>query len=88
MQLSEKYRITTDDNNVVLQFYEVRERQKKDGTIEMHEHTENLYYPTIRSALKSFVQKELKHSTSIDDCLKRIDALERLIDTLKFNLVK
>ncbi len=85
MKLSENYRLVFDANNVTLQFFEQREKVKKDGTKEMHEFTDDSYYPNIKVALKQFVLKSLKDSDSVKDCIKKIELLESKIDKLNFS---
>lgn len=84
MNLSENYRLVFDENNVTLQFFEQRERNKQDGTKDTFEYTDNLYYPNVKSALKAFLQKSLNGSESVEQCLKRINEVEAKIDKLKF----
>lgn len=83
MNLSENYRLVFDENNVTLQFFEQRERNKQDGTKDTFEYTDNLYYPNVKAALKSFLQKCLNGSESVEQCLKRINEVEAKIDKLK-----
>lgn len=83
MNLSENYRLVFDENNVTLQFFEQRESKKKDGSKVMIEHTDNLYYPSVKSALKSFLNKSLKDCKDVQECLKRIQEVEAKIDNLK-----
>ena len=83
MNLSENYRLLFDENNVTLQFFEQRESKKNDGSVVMIEYTDNLYYPSMKSALKSFLNKYLKGSKDVQECLKRIEEVEAKIDNLK-----
>lgn len=82
MNLSENYRLVFDENNVTLQFFEQRERNKQDGTKEPFEYTDNLYYPNVKTALKAFLQKSLNGSESVEQCLKRINEVEVKIDKI------
>jgi len=85
MELNENYRIITDENNVILQFFETREKEnKKDGSKEPYEFTDNFYYPTIKTALRGFLNKSIKPSTAVEDCLYRIEEVENIIKSLKF----
>lgn len=81
--LSEKYRIIEDANNTVLQFFEIRTRKKKDGTDEQYEFVDDFFYPDLKSALISFIQKEIKYSANIDEVLSRISAIEKTINHLQ-----
>lgn len=85
MELDEKFRILYDESNVILQFHEIRDRKKKDETIESYEYVDNFYYPTILHALKSYTNKSLKYSKSILDLICRIEDLEVKINKLKLN---
>lgn len=82
MQLNETYRITKDENNVILQFHENRERNKKDGTVEVYEFVDNWYYPSVKMALKSFLNKSVDQAGSVKEVLDKIEEAERRIDNL------
>lgn len=77
MNLSENYRVVYDPNNVILQFFETRFR--KDGKTP-YEYQEDTYYPNVKTALMSFLQKSIKGSKSIEDCLNRIKEAEEKIE--------
>ena len=49
----------------------------------MFEYTENYYYPNIKTALKSFLNKSLDGSSSVEEVLKRVDEVESVINNLK-----
>jgi len=86
MILDENYRITYDNENVILQYHELRvkgEKSKDKGAT--FEHTEDYFYPTVGSAMKAYVNKSLKHSKSILDLVCRIEDLENRVATLDFN---
>ena len=83
MQVDEKFRIVYDENNVILQFHEIRIKTKKDGTEEQYEFVDNFYYSNITQALKSYTNKCLNGSNSILGLIKRIENLETLIPNLK-----
>jgi hypothetical protein len=84
MILCEKWRLAYDENNVILEFFETRERKKK-GTDEKEpfEFVEQFYYPNVKTALTAFTQKYMKGSEDVEDILDRIDGLENLIKNLK-----
>ena len=86
MLLSKNWRLSYDDNNVNLEFFETKERKKK-GTDEKEpfEFVEQYHYPTIKTALIAFQQKYIKGSESVTECLKRIDEVENIIKNLKLN---
>lgn len=84
MNLNKNYRIVFDDNNTVLQFFELREKTKKETEEKTEfEYTENYYYPNVKTALRSFLNKSLDGSSSITEVLKRIDDVESIINNLK-----
>lgn len=86
MELDEKYRIVTDENNVILQFFEQRTRKvKKTETEEEYEYTENYYYPTIKTALKGFLNKSVKECKTVEQILAEFKRLEGIIDNLKIS---
>ena len=80
MQLSENYRLVFETDNVVLQYFETRERTKKDGTKEMYEFQQNTYHNTVPNALRAYLHKSLVGSKSIEECLERIKSLEQKYD--------
>ena len=83
MILNEKYRIVYDDTNVILQRYEVRLKEQGKNIGEEYELTENFYCPSVKAALRSFVNKELKYSKKINEVLERIYKLEEIINNLE-----
>jgi hypothetical protein len=84
MQLNKNYRIIFDENNTVLQFFEMREKTKKETKeTTTFEYTENYYYPNIKTALKSFLNKSLDGSNNVEEVLKRVDEVESVINNLK-----
>lgn len=82
MEIDNEFRVVYDDTNVVLQFHEKRSKTKKDGTVETYEYTDNTYYPTLKHAIKSYLNKTLKQSTSWVDVLNRISEVELKIEQL------
>mgnify|MGYP006361604661 FL=1 len=80
MHLSEHYRLVFETDNVVLQYFETRERTKKDGTKEMYEFQQNTYHNTVPNALRAYLHKSLVGSKSIEECLERIKSLEQKYD--------
>lgn len=83
MKLSENYRIINDESNVILQFFEMREKQKKDGTVQTYEFTDSFYYPTLKGALNAFLNKNIKGSKSVNEVLNRISEVESIINKIK-----
>lgn len=82
MEISETYRLLFDENNVTLQFHEIREKKKKDGSIEKYEFQDNTYHNNVKTALKSFLNKEIKGSKDIVEMVGRIERVEELINQI------
>ena len=82
MILDENYRILTDESNVILQFHEIRLRNKKDLSTEKYEFLDNFYYPTIKHALKAYLNKSLKEQYDFQSVIDKIEEVELKIDTL------
>lgn len=82
MQISENYRIVFDENNVILQYFEIRERVKKDGTAETYEYQSNTFHGSVKQALKAFLAKNLIGSKSVEDLVARIESVEEKINLL------
>jgi len=79
MKLDDNYLLVYDENNVVLRYEENRIRIKKDMTNEPYLFYEDRYYPTVKSALKAYLNISLKGSTSIEDVINRIKKAEKTI---------
>lgn len=76
MELSKNYRIVKDENNVILQFHEYRTREKGKLKGELYEFTDDYYYPNLKTALKSYVNKTLSFCSDIEEVLLKISELE------------
>lgn len=76
MELNKNYRIVYDTDNTILQFFEQREiKVDKIGTGKFKEHTENFYYPNLKTALNGFLNKctwDIETAKEVIDELKRI----------------
>lgn len=81
MELTEKWRLLKDDTCVTLQFFEERERTKKNGSKEVYEYTDSYYYPNLKEALKGFSRKYVM-PTEYQDILIRLERLETLISSI------
>jgi hypothetical protein len=82
MELDKDYRIVYEENNVTLQYHEIKIRTKKNGEKENYEFVDNFYYPNLQSALKAYSNKALSYSKSIKDVLDRQYNIELLIKQL------
>ena len=76
MILDKNYRVIYDEYNVILQYHRIRTKNKKDGTKEKYEYTKESFFPSIEMCLNSYIDKNIKHSKSIDEVLKRLDELK------------
>lgn len=84
LSLDDKYRIETDDNNVVLQFFENRIRKNKKTKLEEeYEYVESFYYPSIKTALKAYLNKALKECKTTTHILSELKRVECIIDKIK-----
>ena len=98
MDLDNNYRIVYDENNVILQFFEQREKMIIKRVVdketdkpkrlsipsgEFYEHTENFYYPNMKTALTAFLMKSLRGSETIENVLNQIARVELIILRLK-----
>lgn len=83
LEISENYRVVSDENNVILQFHEFRERKKK-GTeeTEKFEFTDNYYYPTLQTALRAFVNKSIDSLDSVEEVLIKLEEIEQFKNEL------
>jgi hypothetical protein len=80
IKLSDEYRIETDEYNVKL-VYEREEEKKVKGELKTVKSKKTLYYGTIKNALLSYVNKELKEVPGVvQDLIDRLEELEEKID--------
>ena len=84
IELDKNYNITVDNNNVMLNFkgdpYASKDRK---GNPTMVTPSDKWFYPNVKVALKSYVNKSLKTSGSLNEVLSKIESLENQIDNLK-----
>lgn len=84
IQLDSEWRIEFDENNVELIWEkEVLGKNKKTGEEKMVTQSKSHYYPHVKSALKRYLQEELKDTDSIEQILERINEVETKIDNIK-----
>jgi hypothetical protein len=76
--IDEKYRLTTDQYNVILQR---GRKNKKTGEIEYQNFK---YYASFQDALKAMVRIEILSLDDVKKFEKKVDELNRKIDKLKF----
>lgn len=84
MKLNDNWRLNYDENNVILEFHEKRIRKGKDDVETEYEFVDPHYYPTVPTALKGFLHKNLKGSESVQELVRRIEQTEKIITNLKF----
>ena len=82
MKIDDNYRIVNDENNVVLQYHEDRIKTKLDGSKETYEFTDNYYYPSLKYALRGYINKSLKYNETLVNVLEEIKRVEDKIDKL------
>lgn len=87
MELSENYRILYDNYNVILQFHEEREiKSNKTGKERIGEVVEDTFHPTVKGAMMAFLQKSIRGSDSVQECMDRINEVENKIIELSEQL--
>lgn len=84
MKLSDNYRIKTDKDNTILEFFEQRQRKVVAGEEpKFYEHTEEFFYPNLKTALKAFLQKTVHGLETAQLILKRIGEVEAVINSIE-----
>lgn len=82
MNIAPDYRIIFDENNVILQYFDQREKSKKDGSVEMYEYQQNTFYPTVKTALIAFLNKTQRNCKTVEGLIERIEYVESLINKI------
>ena len=85
MKISDNYRLVFDENNVTLQYFEMREKTKRDGTKELYEYQSNTFHGSVKQALKAVLKQSINGSESVKELISRIEAVENKIDSLQIN---
>lgn len=78
--LDDCYSLECSSDCVTLKYSYVTE-QFNEKTGKMVTSSERWYYPTISLALKKFLQESAADNTGVMQILKRIDDVEKLIDS-------
>ena len=85
MELNANYRIVYDDNNCILQYYEMREKKDKNknplGFV--FEYTNDAYYPNLKSALNGFLTKCTWGLETAKEVLDELNKIELIINKIK-----
>tara|TARA_R110000782_G_scaffold9904_1_gene31400 strand:- start:226 stop:483 length:258 start_codon:yes stop_codon:yes gene_type:complete len=82
MILSENYRIISEENNTVLQYFKDKIKTKKNGDQEPYVFVENYYYPNLKTALQSYVNKSISECREVSSVLLKLNKLEKEIKLL------
>lgn len=78
MKLNEKYSIVYDSENVILQFSEYRINKKGENKLVI----DNMYYPSLKTALNGFLVKCTWEIKTAEEVLKELNRVENLINQL------
>ena len=84
IKLNDNYRIEKDSYSWVLIFNEPRMKLNKK-TLESVEfiYEDKWYFPCIKQILRKFIELDLKESSSLDQLIIKMDALDIKINELK-----
>lgn len=78
MKIGDKYKITSDNHNTILEVKRNRTMKHK-GEVKDFESWQPYYYPNIKMALMKIVDEESKGVEGIQELLDRWDRLETVI---------
>lgn len=79
MKLNKNYRIIYDENNTILQFFEERTRDLKNGLSQKYEYQDNSYYPNLRTALEGFLSKCTWGLETAKEVITKLDEVAKII---------
>lgn len=97
MELNSNYRIVYNSENVILQFFEQREKQLvtkvknidtgKNNIVltptgEFFEYTDDFYYPSLKTALNGFLIKCTWGIENAKEVLEQLNKIELIINKL------
>lgn len=82
MQIDKNWRIEPDGLNCTLIFSEERESIDKEGNKTFKVFEDPYFHPTVYSALKSYLNKQLEPSKDVQDCVQRIEETYAKIEKL------
>ncbi len=80
VELDENYSIHTDSMCTTLK-YEVEHDTLIKGKVKRVTSKDEWYYPDIKFALKSYLQKSLRHVDGIEGLVNQVSKVEQLIDS-------
>lgn len=82
--LDNEWSILSDDTNVELKYsIQVEREDKKTGEKKIGVSTRSYHFPSIKFALKKYLDESLKESESIQEVLQQIERVHRTIKNLK-----
>lgn len=84
IRIDDNYYIETDSYNVILRYENQVEKVYK-GELRAVNQSDKWYYTTIPQALKAYLNKSLKESSSIENILHKVNFVENKINNLKLN---
>jgi hypothetical protein len=81
--LDENYRINTEDNNnSILEFFEIRTKNKDTEKEEQFEFVEQYHFPHVHDCLEKYLYLTQKSAVSIEDILLKTKEVENTIKKL------
>ena len=82
--LDNNYRINTEDNNnCILEFFEIRTKNKDTEKEEQFEYVEQYYYSNVQDCLEKYLQLAQKEAKDIKDCIRITEETIKRILNLK-----
>ena len=81
MKIDENYSVEQDTHCWVLKFEKEGELNERTGKNTIH--SEEWYHPTLKSALKKYMDVKLKGSEALCDVIQRLNEVELVINNLK-----
>ena len=82
--LDNNYRINTEDNNnCILEFFEIRTKNKDTEKEEQFEYVEQYYYSSVQDCLEKYLQLAQKEAKDIKDCIRITEETIKRILNLK-----
>lgn len=87
IKLDENWSIETQADNVCLKYKKIKTIKRKNKKTDQEEEAEvteknEYHYPSIKLALKKYLNESQKDCTTIQDVLKRIDEVEKKINKI------
>lgn len=87
IQLSDKWKIESDNYSWVLTFYEQRQRKNRKTEVkEDYLFEDKWYFPTIRQCLRKYIDEECKDSKTLNDLYEKLDRIYAKVEEIKNDL--